>query len=174
MFSHHESIARWSGTGIGDLTHRIRCTDSSVFAATLAYMRQGRFDIGPDLLVFVIGQDLSVVPPLRAWGNSYLHAFCKSEASIKSAELLDAVTLDALGVLLYRRNVRTVADGAKALRTRTKTYGELRSLVLSAFKVRLIDAITRFELALSGNPFTRKQEYSKQLKNGTPIHGIAA
>jgi hypothetical protein len=142
----------------------------SMDAAALAFMRAGPHDVRPWLLLAMFGQDERAIAACHAYGFRYLSASCKHER----ADVLDAAAADGLASLYGarrsergavrqhyargregRRHFRLVPPTdarAKSLGIRADRYRELRNRAQLVFKIRFMEACSRF---YSGRPVIR-------------------
>lgn len=127
-------------------------------AAALAFMREGRGDIRPELLLLYHAQDTRNLPAIQRHGTAYLAAWCSARGRAIRREVLEHAAGDALAVIWCRRAPFAVAARARELGVRNGTYHELRTVALVMFQNRLHEARVRFA---SGTIYTRRTAYSK-------------
>ena len=115
-------------------------------AATLAFIRQGPHDIGPELLLLFHAQDGEKFRQVHSYGVRYLDAWVSHTRTVAPPDALRLAAGDALAILWCRRAPQSVAARAKNLHMRSSAYYRLRSAALEMYQRRLYEARLRFLL----------------------------
>ncbi len=121
-------------------------------AAALAYMRTGRHDVRPLLLLLMHAEDASQLPAILTHGLGYLRGLCERMGLTRTDEAMQAAALDALQAMFDGRDRRrkananrwSVRDRARSMSMRAADYGTLRRAMHSAYSQWLAEARERF------------------------------
>lgn len=122
-------------------------------AATLAFMREGRCDIRPSLLLLFHAQDSAGIPAIMLHGMAYLRSWCDLRRMRTRRATLEIAAGDALAVMWCRRAPHPVAMRSRQLGVRNQTFFDLRTAALHMYQARLHEARVRF---ISGTIYTRQ------------------
>ena len=133
-------------------------------AATLAIIRQGKYDIRPELLLLFHAGDGGQFPKVHRHGACYLRAWSERHGGNVRAEILDAAAGDALAVMWHRRAPAPVSARAREFHIRNSVFFELRTVAMQMYQSRLHEARVRF---LSGTIYTHGSVSSK-IGNASP------
>lgn len=150
----------------------------SAEAAALAFMRRGPYDVRPPLLLLMLGQHSREVPACIRYGTNYLHAWCLRRGMTASHQAIEAAAFDGLGLLYRIRGPRAAAAGktsplavpaaarrAKSLAMRHADYRRLRSVVLSAFQSRYLEAVAAFASVTTNDERLMSRDRTSHLKS---------
>lgn len=137
-------LAGWSGLG-----------NSINTATALAFMRAGRFDVRPDLLLTYFAQVQASIEPCVEYGRVALEAWCQ-RVGIGEAwgHAYESAASDGLALVYWGRATRghgrpTIAERCLQLRMAPRDYSLLRNKAADIYRARLIEALERFHAVLS-------------------------
>lgn len=122
-------------------------------AATLAFMKEGPYDIRPALLLLFHAGDTTLIEDIFRHGTSYVAAYAARKRIGVREEVCRQAAADALAIIWARRAPEPVAVRSRELRIRNSTFYELRTAALRMYRWRLHEARVRFA---SGTIYTRQ------------------
>lgn len=120
-------------------------------AAALAFMRIGKHDIRPDLLLYVVEHDDERFTKLFCHGCNYLAVHCARANMDVPEDAIQLAVVDALSILRTRKAAYSLRERARELNLRAHVYGALRKIATRLFEQRYEEALKRFQMAMRGS-----------------------